>query len=516
MSKKPRWAMVIGMLGGLGSCCWGNSVAAKIDFTPHQELSCEKFISEAIAQDPEFIKMLQSYLKARYAKISSQAIAAWTLQADGGWIHTESASGSFLEPEAITAYTYAAGLQKLFLETGTRLSLRHENSFSQFEYSSNAATSPFATTFNHPDKTSAPVLSAVLIQPLLKNAFGLADRYPVESAELQRQAAAADVREAWENRLAALYDAYFSWLAAYENVRAYQAVVSDLLYLQAQIARKVKVQVSEETDWLRTHENVLRNQAQLTQAEGSFINASVNIAFLRTGKVIAPDAMPKLKPSLDEPPLQYNHDFSPAAHPRVSDLRLMRKLHLLKLQMEKKAAVAAKNQLPDLELVGSAALKGRAENHSGGFDHLNKKDYSIMLQVSYPLGKEQARGELGQAQAGIQEMEQSLISTEQSLSLALFQVFENIQRYRQVLSLNEKQADSSRKKLKLDQNKYRIGRLDTFYLIDSQNDLTNARLQKVQTWIQLQRLRIQYLNLADRLLSQFPELDKRLELNQLK
>ncbi len=511
MSENQRLVTIIGMLGVLGGCWWGNSVEAKIDFTPYQELSCKIFISEAVEKDPEFIKMLQSYLKAKYAKLSSQAMAAWTLQANGGWIQTESTGASSLEPEAMNAYNYGVGLQKLFLETGTRLSLSHGNTFSQFKYSPDTATSMLGSAVNRADKTSTPELSITMIQPLLKNAFGLADRYPVESAELQRQAAVIDVQEAWENRLAALYDAYFSWLAAYENVRAYQAIVSDLLRLQDQVARKVKVQVSEETDWLRIHENVLRNQAQLTQAEGAFINDSVNITFLRTGKVMAQEAIPKLKPSLDEPSLQYNHDFTPGPHPRVPDLRLMRKLQLLKIQLEKKAAVAAQDQLPDLELVGNAALKGRVENHSGGFDHLNKKDYSIMLQVSHPLGQEQARGELGQARAGIQEIDQSIISLEQSLTLALFRISENIRRYQRVLDLNGEQAASSREKLKLDQKKYRIGRLDTFYLIDSQNDLTNARLQKVQTWIQLQRLIIQYLNSADRLLSKFPGLVKRLE-----
>lgn len=504
------------MLVVQGGCWWGNSVEAKIDFTSYQELSCGKFISAAVTKDPEFIKMLQSYLKAKYVKLSSRALAAWTLQANGGWIQTESTGASSLEPEAIKAYNYGVGLQKLFLETGTRLFLSHGNTFSQIKYSPASAMSMLGSALNRADKTSTPELSVTMIQPLLKNAFGLADRYPVESAELQRQAAVIDVQEAWENRLAVLYDAYFSWLAAYENVRAYQAIVSDLLRLQEQIVRKVKAQVSEETDWLRIHENVLRNQAQLTQAEGEFINHGINIAFLRTGKVMARDAIPKLKPGLDEPRLQYSHDFTPVTHPRVPDLRLMRKLELLKLQLQKKAAVAAQDQLPSLELTGNAALKGRSEDHNGGFDHLNKKDYSIMLQASYPLGKEKARGDLGQARAGIQEIDQLIISMEQSLTLVLFRISENIRRYRQVLDLNGEQAASSRKKLNLDQEKYRIGRLDTFYLIDSQNDLTNARLQKVQTWIQLQRLIIQYLNSADRLLSQFPGLVKRLEVNESK
>ena len=66
-------------------------------------------------------------------------------------------------------------------------------------------------------------------------------------------------------------------------------------------------------------------------------------------------------------------------------------------------------------------------------------------------------------------------------------------------------------KLKLDIRNFRIGRLDTRYLIDSRNTLTNVRLQKVQTEIELNQLYIEYLSTADKMLKRFPGVMKRMD-----
>ena len=66
-------------------------------------------------------------------------------------------------------------------------------------------------------------------------------------------------------------------------------------------------------------------------------------------------------------------------------------------------------------------------------------------------------------------------------------------------------------KLKLDTRNYKIGRLDTRYLIDSRNTLTNVRLQKVQAEIELKQLAVDYLSTTDTMLKRFPDVVKRIE-----
>jgi outer membrane protein TolC len=261
---------------------------------------------------------------------------------------------------------------------------------------------------------------------------------------------------------------------------------------------------------LRTRENILRNKSLLVSAEGSFINESARIAFLRAGRAVPLDQAPKQRPQLELNLGGFNELAVNSPNAAVRDLRLVAKLKLLRKQQELQLGVAKNEHLPSLDLVGSAKSKGWAPNHGGNYDGLDKQDYSVLLNLEYPFGAEQARGDEGKARAGLEEIDSSLAAAERDLVLGLRHLAQNIQDQEAILRLNQEQEDSAAEKLRLDERNYRIGRLDTFYLIDSTNNLNTARLQRLQTLIQLQRLHLSYLALSDQLLARFPDLAVRL------
>jgi len=67
-----------------------------------------------------------------------------------------------------------------------------------------------------------------------------------------------------------------------------------------------------------------------------------------------------------------------------------------------------------------------------------------MLQASYLLGLEKARGELRQAEAGIEEVNLSITDFIQSIILALFQIEQNIRGLREVEALQKEQLSNAR------------------------------------------------------------------------
>lgn len=484
----------------------------KTDYTAYPKLDFQTFIQESIDKDPQFNQALQTYLKVKYAKISVQSMAAWTLGAGAGAIRTESTSGSSFEPQSIDTMTYELSVQKLFLETGTFAKLSHHNGLVDLVHDLNpAAAAIFGNAFNFQTETSNPVYTLSVVQPLLKNAFGLADRFPLVAAELQVRAAETDVYEAWEKRLSVLATTYLDWSIAYEAVLAYQDIVKEFNRLEGNIMRKVRAGVEERTELLRTRENRLRYQSQLVEAEGLYKNLLVQITYLRTGQAMPLSEVPRLRPQPKIDLEESRFGVQGPEDPQVAQNRLLRKLEILQQQTEEQIKVAENAHLPSLDLVGEMTLKGRTNDHSGGYgEDVTKKDYSIMLQAQYPLGAEQARGDLGQARAGREELERSLQDARRTLTLNLIKLDENIRNLRQVLALNTEQQQVAEEKLELDRKNYRIGRLDTFYLIDSGNNLTNALLQRLRTQILLQRMVITYLALSDQLLEHFPEVKRRL------
>lgn len=489
--------------------------SAEMDFSNHQELSCQQFVQEALTRDPEFNRALQTYLQAKYAVLSARAMSDLTLGAGAGWIHAESTSQSLFEPREIDTLTYQVSLQKLFLASGTRLQIAHDNGLADLRYSADLETDPFVSSFAGafylPGSSSTPKVTLSLVQPLLKNAFGLAERFPLDAAELMRQAAALDAQEAWEKRLAELYAAYFDWAAAYENVLALRDIISELRRLEEQVERKVRSGVAERTDLLRTRDNVLNFQGQLSQAEGAFVNATRAIAFLRAGQPESEPARLAFRPDVGATAPVCALLEDQAAEKRMDELRLLQKLALLQRQAEAREAVALNAALPRLDLIGDLTWKGEAQDRQGGYAQLGKqRDYSVMLQASYPLGGLQAGGDAGQARSSREELRESVAALRQSVSLALAQMAESIRRFQEVERLQQEQVKNAEEKMALDTRNYRIGRLDTFYLIDAQNALTSARLNLVRTQIQLKRLQLEYLSMADQLLAGFPDVAQRL------
>jgi len=485
---------------------------AQADLAARRILSCDVFLSEALECDPEFNRSLQNYLQARYSLLSARAVSAWTLGAGAGTAHSESISGSAFEPRSVDVRTYDFSVQKLFLATGSRVSLTHGNALTESSFDfSGLATPGFdpGLFISLAPRASTPEFTLAVVQPLLQNAFGLADRYPLQAAELQARAAELDAREAWENRAADLYGGYLDWAGAYENLQAQQSIVDDLRRLETTVASQNRVGVAESAELLRTRENLLRARSQWVLARSEYAAQSARIAFLRVGKPAAPAEAAALRPHL-ETALDACVSGDNRAAAESGTLRLVRKLELLRQQLAGQAGVAENAQLPRLDFSGSCTFKGRAEEFTGGYNSLNRRDYAFRLQAEYPLGNAGARGELERARAGLAEVSYSLQAARRDLSYSLLQTSELLRGLREALALQEEQVQVAQAKLDADLRNFRLGRVDTFYVIESENGLTSAHLQHIQTLLRFQRLRIAFLALSDRLLEQFPELERRL------
>jgi outer membrane protein len=465
------------------------------------ELTYREFISQAIEHDAQFKAELQNYLSAKYQNVSAQSIQAWTLSAKVGRIQQESVQGTFLEPQTIQAWNYEASLQKLFVETGTRLQLSHTNMLGDFDYQPGPDLSMLGLEFDQPGQSSTPVFSITLVQPLLKNAFGLMDRYPLIATRLQMEAAQLDVEEAWEGRIQELFQAYHTWTASYETVQALQTIVQDLERLEKQIRDKVRTGMAERVDLLQTQNNVLRYQSALEQAEGIWVNNTKKIQYLMAGKPV--DTTMVLRPESKAPDANKQNTVKPI-------WRLVKKLELVEEQMEAKALVARNSLLPELNLTANYQRKGSSDDHSGGYSSLEQNDYAVKVEASFPLGNAQAKGQVGQAQANQNQVRALLQATQQELTLTQQQLAESIRRLEKITQLQQKQVTIMQTKKKLDQHNFQIGRLDIYFLIETENALTNARLDQVKSDIQLRQLRIAYLDVTDSLLGQFLDLSQRL------
>ncbi|MCD4813920.1 TolC family protein [bacterium] len=454
------------------------------------------FVEQALAKDPEFVTALQQYLQYKYSAVSSQEIADWTLGASATLNHYE-ATGSSVNSADSDSVSYELSLQKLFMPSGTRMSVAHSNTLAESESVIGTAES------------SSPKITFSVTQPLLKNAFGLSDRYPVVVAEIQKKSAYDDALEAWEGRIVELEKAYLDWCNAYENVKAYQAIIKELTKLERSVRRKFKAGVSDEKDMVQTEENLLRYQSLLIQTETSYMNETWNIAYLQAGQAVRDKNALNIRPDLKTRQVD---GLKPVDEKAIKNLRLVKKLELLKEQQLYQKKVADNSALPSLDLIGSYGVKGEEADFNGGYAAISdKQDYTVMLQASMPLGGYKATGDKGQADAALNEINASIVNTVRSMDLSINQMAANIAMMEETLAIQEKLVKKAERKLILDNRNYEIGRLDIYYLIDTQNGLTNARLDYIKNKIQLDQLKIEYLAITDKLVLRYSDLLKQLQ-----
>jgi|GEM_PF-4869359 len=501
--RRAGWLLLV-TLAAAAATADGQEPAAECP-----ELRCESFLEEALDKDPEFKAALQTYLQARYRELSARAVAAWTLGAAAGYDHMESISGSDFEPETVDRRRYEVSLEHLFLATGTRFRLSHTNSLSRLHFAF-PPTAPGIGIGNFIDlspNVSLPAVTLALSQPLLRNAFGLAERFPLRSAQLQAEAAWLDASEAWENRLVELYNAYLDWAGAYETLAALREIADDMAEVMAWVERRAAAGVANRLDLLETRASLLQARARVAQAESAYAGESERLAGLRLAAV---RPQPEQRPCLEAALENCLSPASPEAEVDVDGLRNVRRLALLEEQAQERIRVAGNARLPELELTGSLTRKGRAEDESGGYNDLNRNDYAIGLRASYPLGAPQASGELGQARAAGEEIRQTLIATRRDMRLAVRRLADSVRSLQSVLALRNRQAEAAQARLAESRRRFNTGQLDTVFLIQAENDLINAQLLRIQALIQLKSQWVAWLAAADRLLNRHHGLEQRL------
>ena len=165
----------------------------------------------------------------------------------------------------------------------------------------------------------------------------------------------------------------------------------------------------------------------------------------------------------------------------------------------------AKNQLmPQLDVVGSLAFSGVGGNQlvrddfagqprliiPGGYgDAIDQvfgrefRDWSIGLNISYPLGNSQAEAQHAQTQVAARR-QRALISSNEIL------IAQEVRRAARAVATNRKRIDASRvarelaqRRLEAEQKKFEVGMSTSFFIVQAQRDLSQAAANELRALI---------------------------------
>ena len=398
-------------------------------------------------------------------------------------------------PERITQIGLNAQTERAYWGNGSRLALTWES----FYTDQNQPGIIIPTSVGPIGVPVGPAtffenrIRATYTYPLLKNKGGILDKLDYE---LSDEGIALSRIESLENQENFLLDAavnYVDWVLTIEQMRIAEERMSFEEEQRGQIQRKRRANLVDEVDLLRAESAVEVAQENLT------FNRSRMIA-LRAGlSVLAKDpAITESSPAMD----LYATDSIPSLEEVLANIPNQRTIRALRVRLQQ-----LETQKQALENVTKAQLLlgatgGVQQGNSNFADSwkLDRPDLTFFVEYSYPLGNRTAVADVSRNYAEIRKLEKTIESASLNLEAQLRKIWIEITELAKVLTLNQKQIETARKKTLEEQKVYDQGRSDLTFVIQSRDEVSLAQLRYAANAATYQKLFLNYLALVDELL----------------
>ena len=441
-----------------------------------QELGLDNFVHSILKNNPGVQKILAEKDVASGLREASLGVDDGTISSSLNISQTEPDKIFGLEPNLSKNKNLNLTYNRLFSDTGTRLSLGYNNLYTDRDTATLEAGSQYYQ----------PSFTVKLTQPLLKNAGGVQDSLNIKLNELNYKLSVISSQENLESYISQLALLYIDWYLASQELKISKEVHLQSIEQEKLTQTKVKRQVIEPYELLRAQELREDYYSRLQQAKGRFSGITQQIKYQMNSN--SPLPVENLVPTNPKNSnlFSLNKTTVRESHYLATTSRLKFILDALKEQQI--IILEAKDNARSSDLDLSVGYTRHSLDQELNNAALNKDDYSIMLEYKYLLGNRNASGNFETQLAKKRQIEydanQRLIDAKANLENL------KIQSSQLKVALNsiDRKIRIGQKKLKKEQRLFKIGKLDLFELLRDQTSHLESRLNR-------ERLNTQQLSL---------------------
>jgi outer membrane protein TolC len=427
-------------------------------------LSLDVFVKDALAQHPSSRLNRQTYLKNLRATMANTAIHDWNVFVNASQTNGLSAYGNY---ESAGRYRRInTGVSKIFSHTGTRFQTRVQYDASTDQPAIGALTFPDSYNYD---------LSLTLTQPLLKNAFGKIDRYPLILKEQQDKITDTLFKEDQENFVGLLISEYITW----------QTLFSELNVLTIQLGKaKKQLEIStqqykrgtvEESDVVLAKQDLLTKEISLESLTQAYLTQGREIAILRTGlpQKNNLDISPDIQSTLSNPPTRSKALSIVINHSAIHTL--------LNSELEIEQAILAKelNEThAQLDAFVTQSLASTGSNNSDARNDVgDNKPLTLGIVYTKSIQNTKEISEAQSREASLEAFLEKQAITRLELNLTINSLYDKIEsldtRINQSIRLKALGEVSTR----LEEEKYTQGRRQSYqFVLGAQNQLLSTRI----------------------------------------
>lgn len=428
-------------------------------------LTLDKFIKTAVANNPAYQISAQEYLIALEQNKSAKSLEDWNLVASGLWNEAAPPPISSFSSNYQKTTGYTVGLEKYLANTGTAIQLEHANTRIKASYP------PGTTTFNPPSKYYLSSVSLTIVQPLWKNAFGLATRNALKMSDYSLKLAQIKLSEDWEDFINMLRGEYLTWQKCAINVGLVKDKVKTVEEQLALVKKQLRYGLSEDLDLVQLQQKLEAYKIMLEQAKLA-CDTQTSKLFQLMGQVVPENS--GMRPEMFEVNSSVLDEAAANSY-LVSASNLKKTADIMVELQATNLETKANAKKMDVSLVLSTKPNAFSEKFSGSISNIgNYNENTITLSASRPLSNDQAKARASEAELAynrsLKQRENILLNA----GIGLSSLYTNLRRLSNIIKLNEKNLNLAKRRLVLEKKKFNQGRSSVYFVLQAEDDVLQA------------------------------------------
>ncbi|MCB9771088.1 MAG: TolC family protein [Candidatus Omnitrophica bacterium] len=433
--------------------------------TQDEILSFERFLELAAINDKEFEQILIDELTLKYQK-------RLKLPAKDLVLSLKQQHEFYLSQDRQSPDT-TVGLTKLFPLSGTEIAV---------DYQVGASLA---------SRNKSSELSFTIAQPIAENAFGRSTQLLDKIVGLEVDVASHQVVEAYEDYLASIILAYYTWHEDYENLLIGKASYNQNVKLLDSMNEREKQKIALPIDVNKVRLQVLSKKERLTELEEEYKN-SLNII----QRIIRSQEKVVYVPQPTEPMILVSESFEDVFK---SFMDLSRTFDIIK-KLEDKSSLEvdrdADDLLPSINIIAGYEMSGD--------DYAVKNDDDFLfagITMEWPFPNQVARAEYEVSKIMNKKQKFSTVNTYYRLYTQLMNLYLQIEREVKLIDIAEERIKLAKSILDDEGKNYSFGKVTLNDYIQAFNNLDTTRFNKIAHDSQYRKLLVEWLRLNDKLVN---------------
>lgn len=351
-----------------------------------------------------------------------------------------------------------------------------------------------ATIPGNPSTYYSNGLSATYSHPLLQNKGGLLDRLAYDLASYDVKIAELTSQENKESFLVAAGIRFLDWVLITEQIEITKERLSIAEKQLERIEKKRRANLVDKVDVLRAEDT-----ARIVRQNLMLLNTKLKAKTAEIATIAGSGEIIKEGPDFDLYMIEKIPTIEESLEQMKGSSRILKRITFIHDQLRHRKRSLDNQEKAQLNLFLGAGLK----DSDGGFGSsfgTDKPEMRVGFIFRYPLGNNTVKSDIAANNLQIRQVERNLQSVEVDLTSTLKAQMIQIKEFEKVLALNREQIKSAKLRRDEEEKLFNLGRGDLNFVIQSLDNIENAKLIYAGNMATYHNIILQYHGLLDEVL----------------